>query len=200
MGKSDPYIFNFYKRHINPKGETALLGWTNNYQYKGDLYDLQLGNWNINSDWSLKKKYDTIICTRTAYFAKNPELFINKCYNYLNENGLLYVDWGLGDHWRFDNYKVGWVKDNEREWAYSEQNFLWSTVWHDDFLNHPSCEEFQNNIKKFNYSSLKKATYDEIPKILKLEFIKKYFSIQYDILSLWKDRPQLYILIYGAKK
>jgi len=200
MGKSDPYIFNFYKRHINPKGETALLGWTNNYQYKGDLYDLQLGNWNINSDWSLKKKYDTIICTRTAYFAKNPELFINKCYNYLNENGLLYVDWGLGDHWRFDNYKVGWVKDNEREWAYSEQNFLWSTVWHDDFLNHPSCEEFQNNIKKLNYTDLKEAVHNEIPKILKLEFIKKYFSIQYDILSRWKDRPQLYILIYGAKK
>jgi len=200
MGKSDPYIFNFYKRHINPKGETALLGWTNNYQYKGDLYDLQLGNWNINSDWSLKKKYDTIICTRTAYFAKNPELFINKCYNYLNENGLLYVDWGLGDHWRFDNYKVGWVKDNEREWAYSEQNFLWSTVWHDDFLNHPSCEEFQNNIKKLNYTDLKEAVHNEIPKILKLEFVKKYFNIQYDILSLWGDCPQLYILIYGTKK
>ena len=35
-----------------------------------------MGNWDINTDWELKKKYNTIICTRCAYFAKNPEDFI----------------------------------------------------------------------------------------------------------------------------
>ena len=56
MGRSDPYVFNFYKKNIQPKGSTALLGFSNNNLFNGDLYDLSLSNWDINSDWNLKKK------------------------------------------------------------------------------------------------------------------------------------------------
>ena len=123
MGKSDPYLNNFYKQ-IKPKGETALLGFQNNELFNGELYDLSLKNWNINSKWKLPKLYDTIICTRCAYFSRDPEDFIKRCYDHLKPNGLLYVDWGLGDHWRFKSYKIGWVKDNEHEYAYEDNNFL----------------------------------------------------------------------------
>ena len=61
MGKSDPYMKEFYDEFVSQKGTTALLGFVNNNWFYGDLYDLQLGNWEINSDWSLPKKYDTII-------------------------------------------------------------------------------------------------------------------------------------------
>lgn len=199
MGKSDPYLKDFYS-NIRPKGDTALLGFTNNDQFHGDLYDLQIGNWNINSDWKLNKKYDTIICTRCAYFCKDLKTFFKKCYEHLNETGRLYVDFGLGDHWRFKNYKIGWLKDNEQEYAYKSDNYLWSTVWHEGFLDDPQYKLFSERVKKFGYDEIRKAIFKEVPKIIRLEDIKKYFKINYNLLTLWQDQPQLYILIVGYKK
>ena len=200
MGRSDPFISSFYRVNIQPVGSVALLGFTNNNFFRGDLYDLQLDNWNINSDWQLSKKYDTIICTRCAYFAKDPEVFINRCHNNLNEGGRLYVDWGLGDHWRFKNYKIGWVKNNEQEYAYKEDNFLWSTVWDDSFLEDPQFKIFSQRVKKFGYNDVKEAIFKEVPKVLQLDHIKKYFSISYTMMPLWEDGPQIYILLGGVKK
>ena len=94
MGRSDPHVLSFYNKTIKPRGTTALLGFSNNNFYNGDLYDLSLDNWNINSEWMLDKKYDTIICTRCAYFAEDPWDFVERCYENLNKNGVLYVDWG----------------------------------------------------------------------------------------------------------
>ena len=201
MGRSDPYVFNFYKINIQPKGSTALLGFSNNNLFNGDLYDLSLSNWDINSDWNLKKKYNTIICTRCAYFCKNPEIFIKKCYEHLEEEGVLFVDWGLGAHWgEFrDSFKVGWLKDGEHEWEYNKNNFLWSCVWSDEFTQDAEVKKFTNNIKKFGYSNLKTSVLNEVPSILKLDYIKKYFNVEYKILSLWEDLPQLYILTVGIK-
>ena len=199
MGRSDPYLKNFYFSNIKPNGATALLGFSNNNWFSGDLYDIQLGNWDINSDWKLEKKYDTIICTRCAYFAKDPVKFIEKCYDYLNQDGKLYVDWGLGDHWRFKDFKVGWVKNNEHEYAYFDENYLWSTVWDSVFLDHNQTKIFINNIKKFGYNDLQGAIFKEIPYVLKYDFIKKYFDVSYDIITLWNDLPQLYIIIKGKK-
>jgi len=200
MGKSDPYYFNFCNQHIKPQGETALLGFTNNNNFRGDLYDLSLNNWDINSEWTLTQKYDTIICTRCAYFAKEPENFILRCHNYLNENGVLYVDWGLGDHWRFPNYKVGWVKNGEHEWAYKEDNYLWSTVWDDLFIDNNEFQTFSQRIQKHNYQNTKVAIFDEVPKIINIGFINTLFETEYNMLTLWEDLPQLYILISGTKK
>ena len=59
MGKSDPYILSFYRSFIDPAGDTALLGFTNNSWFTGDLYDKSLENWDINSQWELPKKYDS---------------------------------------------------------------------------------------------------------------------------------------------
>ncbi len=92
MGRSDPILKSFYKSYISPKGKTALLGFTNNDFFEGDLYDKQLDNWNINTDWQLGQTYDTIISLRCPYFARDPEGFIEKCYEHLNPGGLLYVD------------------------------------------------------------------------------------------------------------
>ena len=43
MGKSDHLVKQFYDHcRLESKGETALLGFTNNDWYPGDLYDLSL--------------------------------------------------------------------------------------------------------------------------------------------------------------
>jgi len=47
---------------------------------------------------------------------------------------------------------------------------------------------------------MKKAITDEVPSILDLEFVKKYFDIEYNLLALWEESPQLYIFIKGIKK
>ena len=185
MGRSDPYVYDFYKGYIVPRGEVALLGFVNNKWFDGDLYDIQLNNWNINDGWELKKKYDTIICTRTAYFAKDPEDFIKRCYENLNEGGKLYVDWGLGDHWRFDNYKVGWVKDGEHEHAYKDDNYLWSGIWDDSFLEDKEYKLFESRVEQYGYFNVKDAQVKEIPKVLQIKNIKKYFDLSYNMMALW---------------
>ena len=116
MGKSDPYIFAEYAK-ILPKFKyesIAFLGQTSDNEFTKlidsnirHFYDLSLGNWDINSDWNLERNYDLIVCTRCAYFSKDPQNFIEKCKRHLTASGHALIDWGLGDHWRFDDYKVG---------------------------------------------------------------------------------------------
>ncbi|MAH42846.1 hypothetical protein CL614_03935 [archaeon] len=201
MGRSDPIILPIYNGNIPRKEPAALLGYTKNVFGFNDvtLFDLEIGNWNINSDWKLDKKYKSIICTRCPYFAKNPEEFIQKCYENLDDNGEIFLDWGLGDHWRFKSYKIGWTKDNEQEYAYEDDNFLWSAIWDESFLNHKQYKIFENMVKKFDYSNVKEAIFKEVPHVLELSFIKKYFHVQYEMLALWEDSPQLYIFIKGIK-
>ena len=58
MGRSDNILYTHYRSQIEPQGDVALLGYTNNNWFSGDLYDRSLDNWNINSPWELPKKYD----------------------------------------------------------------------------------------------------------------------------------------------
>ena len=192
MGKSNQFLEPFYKNIIEPKGDIALLGFQNNKWFSGDLYDLQLNNWQINSDWNLSKKYDTIISLRCPYFAKEPIKFIDKCLEHLNSGGTIYADWGLGDHWRFDNYKVGWVKDGEHEWAYEKDNYLWSTYWNSDLLQDTEVQKFEQRIQKKGYSDLEQAIYDEVPSVFNLQ---KYTNYKIHTYALWEEDPQLYILL-----
>lgn len=114
----------------------------------------------------------------------------------LNPSGILFIDWGLGDHWRFEDYKIGWVKDNQHEHAYEQDNFLWSTVWHDSFRKHKAYNEFCSNVKKFNYTDVYKSIVDEVPSVLDLNALTaQQINIEYNMLSLWPDKPQLYILL-----
>lgn len=209
MGKSDPILFKWYLSHAKTDQKSiAFLGFNgeNNFSrivngLDRDFYDLSLGNWNINDEeWNIDKKYDAVICTRCAYFAKDPEKFIANCYKMLNDNGHLLIDWGLGDHWRFEEYKVGWVKNEEHEYCYGEDNFLWSTLWHNSFLKHSECQKFAEWIKKKNYDDLEKAINDEVPCVLSPEKLSGLFkSVMVDMLSLWEDSPQLYILLSCVK-
>ena len=201
MGKSDSILKPWYMCHIKPVGEVALLGFTNNSWFDGDLYDLGLDNWQINSNWKLDKKYDTIISLRCPYFSKDPQDFIKICSENLKPGGNLYVDWGLGDHWRFENYKIGWIKDGEHEYAYQDDNFLWSTIWDDSFLKNSDFQKFSDSVKKFGYYNIKKSIFQEVPNILTFEEFEKYFNLKnHKILKLWTEFPQLYILLHGVKK
>lgn len=200
MGISNSIILPFYREHIKPSGEVALLGFTNNKIFNGDLYDLELGNFDINSEWTLPKKYDTIICTRCAYFARNPFDLITRCNEHLKDNGRLFIDWSLGDNWRFP-FKIGWItKDGNQEFAYRPNNFLWSTVWDDNFLNNTECKKFIEYIKKFGYTDLKKAIEEEVPSILKLSDMETLFNVKYNILAFNNPTVQIYFLIEGVKK
>jgi len=164
---------------------------------------LSLNNWDINSfPYNIKKKYDLIVCTRVAYFCKQPDIMMGEFKNILNKGGHILIDWGLGDHWRFKNYKVGWVKNNEHEYAYNENNFLWSTVWHDEFLNNEQFKKYFELIKKFGYNNIKpkEIIQKEVTSILSLNDLMEDFEIKCDIMTLWEDLPQIYFIILARKK
>lgn len=172
---------------------------------KRDFFDLSIGNWNINDeDWKIEKNsYDLVVCTRCAYFAKDPGKFILKCYDILKPGASIFVDWALGDHWRFENYKVGWVKDGEHEYAYAEDNFLWSAAWSDLWLESDEVKNFERLIKNKGYDNFKEAVFREVPAILNLHALSSLFTnMALDTISLWEDMPQIYfpVGLVGAKK
>lgn len=211
MGVNDPTVFGFYRKEITVKQPCALLGATNNRLFAGDLYDITLGNFDINSDWYLKKKYNTIICTRCAWFAKDPADFIKRCHQSLYRNGRLYVDWGLGEHFcRDKDFKIGWRKNDQQDVIHYEirtpdarqeyDSHLWSVVWSDIIMKHEQCKIFIEAIKKYGYNDLKEAVYEEFPVVLKLESIMSYFTFYVEILTITEPHLQMYILIKGTKR
>jgi len=200
MGVNNNIVIPFYKSHIRPVGNVALLGSSDNSMFDGELYDLSLGNWEINSEWELPRKYDTIICTRCAYFAKDINQFMRRCYEHLEDGGRLYVDWGLGDHWRFKDFKVGWVKDGVTEYAYGDTNYLWSTIWDDNFMVNEKVKEFEENIKKFGYVDLRQAIINEVPVIFDPNIVSNMFDYEIEFLSISKPYAQLYMLFSGCKR
>lgn len=200
MGKSDPFIFQFYNSNIRPRGEVAQLGSTDNRLFRGELYDRALNNWEINSDWSLDSKYDTIVCTRCAYFCKDLTTFFNKAHDSLEDGGILYVDFGIGDHWRFEPYKIGWVKDGDQEHAYWDDNFLWSTVWDDRLLEDKAYQQFCKYVEKKGYTDVKQAIHDEVPEIMNIKDLEDKFDITYQTMTLWEDSPQFNILLKCVKR
>jgi len=140
----------------------------------------------------VRKKYDLIVCTRCAYFCKQPNQFIIKCKQHLTETGNAFVDWGLGDHWRFENFKVGWIRDGEHEKAYFDNNFLYSCFWSKDLEEDSEVKKFWKAVKlnNFNYSNnntLSEVIEEEVPVVV--EYPTKLIKT----LFLWPESPQLYI-------
>ena len=99
MGKTDNLLFPIYLSRLKEwlgtlqfqdvaflgqPGEN-LLSLPIRSQGKRDFFDLELGNWNINDkDWEIENNsYDLIVCTRCAYFAKEPADFIINCHKIL---------------------------------------------------------------------------------------------------------------------
>lgn len=207
MGKSDPTLERFYRKLLPKKEPIAILGSQNRFYYDNqedvDVFDMSFNgehHWNINSEWILKRQYGSIVCTRCPYFAKDPWDFIKRCHRHLLRDGQLLIDFGLGDHWRFENFKVGWSKDGEHEFSYHADNFLWSTVWDDEFLSNNQFKAFAKWIKRFGYDNVEEAIYDEVPMVMDLSFIKIFFDISTELLALWPDAPQLYVFINGTKR
>ena len=202
MGKSNPYLNPIYKKFFPNLNPIALLGFDtipNFIKNKEDIdcYDLKLNNFDINSDWKLNKKYNSIICTRCLYFCKNPKIFFEKCKKYLNDNGKIFIDFGLGHHLtKFKNFKVGWLKNDEHEWENKEKNYVWSCIWDDDFLKDKQVQLFQKRIKKFGYNDLSLAVKNEVPSIISVDELKKIFTkVDISFLTLWEKMPQLYIFV-----
>lgn len=201
MGKSDPFVFSFYLDVLKDiKAESvAFLGFDKEnfltHQIRAPIrkfYDINLGNWNINDDWQLEQKYDLIICTRCAYFCKQPKQFIIKCKQHLTEKGNAFVDWGLGDHWRFENFKVGWIRDGEHEKAYFDNNFLYSCFWKKDLQYNTEVKNFWNAVKQNNFKYSDSDTLNEVVQ-KEVPFIVEYETKLIKTLFLWPEKPQLYI-------
>ncbi len=205
MGKSDPIIFKEYTSFFDSKTSScdsiAFLGFDQENSFTLGIeaptrhfYDLRLNNWNINDDWSLKQNYDLIVCTRCAYFSEDPSRFIEKCKQHLNTNGHALIDWGLGDHWRFNKYKVGWLRDGEQEYAYQPKNFLYSCYWNESLRKDSNAKLFWNHVlanKDFGYTSadtLDEVVKREVPNLVNYD-VKKFKTI-----FLWPESPQLYII------
>lgn len=113
--------------------------------------------------------------------------------NHLNHGGHSLIDWGLGDHWRFKNYKVGWVRDGEHEYAYSPDNFLYSCFWNDEVAYANETKLFWDAIKSkkefaYNNENLEDVVKKEIPHLI--DYPTKITKIKF----LWPESPQLYII------
>jgi hypothetical protein len=206
MGKSDEFVFAEYRKLLNNSlpislNSVAFLGFSqeNNFTRNFNVstrhfYDLSLGNWNINDAWKLERNYDFIVCTRCAYFCKNPKDFIQRCKDNLAIGGQAFIDWGLGDHLRFKDYKVGWVRNGEHEFAYNQNNFLYSCFWNEELTNHSEVQCFWNAVKNnstFGYKdidTLNDVVRREVPELV--EYDCKKIATKF----LWPESPQLYIM------
>lgn len=210
MGKSDPFMFSVYKNAIEDRtydcvgffGNSKENDFTKSIKSNKRLFfDLELGNWDINSfPYKSSEKFDLIVCTRCAYFSSDPKKTIDEFYNLLLPGGILLIDWGLGDHWRFENYKIGWRKDGEHEYHYSDTNFLWSCVWDDGFLSHPEFIKFSTWVKKFGYNDVKSAIFEEVPNVIDMSYIGSKFRTLCGLICLWEESPQLYVVLVCQKQ
>lgn len=206
MGKSDSFVFPFYTQSIKPyvsqAKSVAFLGFSKPNSFtdsfsikKKEFFDYQLGNWDINASWILQDRFDLIVCTRCAYFSKDPEQFIRTALKYLSPTGALLVDWGLGDHWRFEKFKIGWIRDGEHEYAqYDKKHHIQSIYWRPEFDDNPTVLRFFDACAKFGYdTSIKISNFveKEVPYICSTKFDELVF---YDFLFLWPHMPQLTLL------
>ena len=196
LGKSDPHVFSWYAREIqiSPGSRVLFLGqpshndFTRRLHVQPEFRDITLGNWDINGPLDVDDRFDAVVCTRCAYFSRSPAKFLDDCRRVARS---VFVDWGLGDHWRFEKFRVGWRDEHEQEFAdyAGKRNFLYSTVWRDDFLSSRDVQQFTSNIAAKGYSSLKKAVFEEVPQVHLLSDEWKC-----SFLTLWPDSPQLYVL------
>ena len=202
MGLSNKFVLPFYRDNIVKSGKVGYLGDVGIGE--GDCYDLSLGNWDINSDWELPRRYNTLICTRTAPFSKDPLDFITRCYKSLEAEGKLYVDWLYGEHWRFPLFKVGWLRQGEHEYAYGEENHLWSGVWDESFTESPEVRKFFSEIAAGGFYSDETVLRDlvkvEVPSMLELKEIEAMFNTRCHFLYCNVVAPSLYVLLECSKR
>lgn len=206
MGRSDSFIFQAYRTFLDgklpdPLRSIAFLGFTGENDFTRtlpapvrDFYDIQLGNWDINTSWEFPRKYDLIVSTRCPYFCKTPVDMLHRCLDHLAPGGRVFLDWGLGDHWRFERFRVGWVSHGEHESVpyAGRQNHLWSCFWNDDVERLPASQQFLKAVRRWypTADDLKGIVMAEVPSIL----LDDSRLLSLDAVFLWPEAPQLYIL------
>ena len=160
----------------------------------------------------MNKKYDLIVCSRVAYFSNDLKYFVDSCYDRLNNGGVFIVDFGLGDHWRFDNYKVGWFLNRDRDlYTHAHEHsvynnkkqHLWSVVWNNHFCENRVVNDFFECVKDVNDYYFNKSINDVVlneTNCLDYSYIKNKFAFCFlDFLMLWPESPQLYIFLFLVK-
>lgn len=210
MGKSDFHVFDWYNRQLPAQVDSvAFLGTaahnplTDSIQARQkDFYDLTLENWEINSNWNIPaEKYDLVVCTRCAYFAQDPIAFVKKGLAITKKGGYFFTDWGLGDHWRFPMFKVGWIRGGEHEQVQYDQHVsrLYSCYWDDSLERDGNVQAFRHHIQRFGYDSnltVGDIVRHEVPSILRPTSAG---PARVSTLFLWPEAPQLYISTLYAK-
>lgn len=209
MGVSDAKLTPWYREKVkNFRGKIALLGFTEvpswvpkDQDYR--CFDLQLGNFDINklSDFYDNNKenrfgYDAVICTRVSYFCKDLDLLESVIYLITKPSGKIFIDTGIGDHWRYPIYKVGWVdNDGEHEKAYGNQKL--HSFFYDINTTNKAFHEFAEaalNYYSEDNQDIHKIIAAEVPH-LKIIFnlFSSWIIEDIDYLYLPDPRPQLYI-------
>jgi hypothetical protein len=86
---------------------------------------------------------------------------------------------------------VGWKKGDEQVFAqYDRPHPLVSTFWMPEFSDHPAAVQFSRMISRFGYrDALEKIVRDEVP-----EVATSPRPTAWDMIALWEESPQLYIL------
>ena len=212
MGKSDSYVFPWYTNTLRKTisfetvANAAFLGQahenalskhftTSNKKF----YDIALDNWRINDEvWNIEENtFDVAICTRCAYFSNDPHSLVEKMLSIVKCGGKVFIDWGLGDHWRLQPYKVGWIKNGLHESVsyQTHESKLYSCFWIDDLENHEQVIKFKNELHRQGLYDMFKVNLGdiirhEVPNILDASEFK---PIHIDALKLWDSEPQLYI-------
>jgi SAM-dependent methyltransferase len=219
MGKSDPYVFSAYKQFFNHYnnlkntnsqfesvcflGQDKDNGFTKIIEANNrDFFDISLENWNINEfPYSFERKYDLIVCTRCPYFCNDPSRFLKELSIFLNPGGRIFLDWGLGDHLRYEKFRVGFQDENEKEQCYFEGNYMSSCLWDEEFMNQDGTKIFNDRIKKYGYENLNEAVHKEVPNVVNIKDLKENFANTSTFcFPLWEEMPQLYIIVQGTKK
>lgn len=215
MGKSNPIVFGWY-RELLPKrryeriallGATQLDGFTGSIDHGShDCFDLTLDNWKINDDWNIEKgMYDLVVCTRCPYFAEDPKRFVERCLELVRPGGVVFLDWGLGDHWRKEKYLVGWQDPDtgtQEDVHYgSHVSKLWSCYWDPkldmtleavEFLGY-AAHQVQGG---YDGATLTEIIQSEVPHVIGPDDVS---PSAVELLTLWPQSPQLYIATVFVK-
>jgi hypothetical protein len=154
------------------KGRTALLGGSNHSIFKYcDLYDSSLNNWDINSKWTLRFKYKTLISLKT-HEAKNSEEFLIRCKNNMTKEGYLYLVFVLDGNPHMNQ----------------------SMVWDQSFEEDVQFQKFDNMV---GADDIADYILDNYGFVMKLTYIENHFELLYKKMYFIDDL--LYVSI-GAKK
>ena len=115
----------------------------------------------------------------------------------LKPGGKILIDWGLGDHWRFKDFSIGWKHHGYQEFAYDEKNYLWSCYFSKNLKKNHHYLLFEQYCKRFGYERVDSAIRDEVEVMLTDEkIIQLGYSIEKEqCLALWPESPQLYVCL-----